>query len=486
MATAAIEVNSVLGSDDDVPIDTLVQLSNDDDGDESTYLWSILDQPPGAADSLSSTTIENPTFTPEKEGSYLIQLIIDEGLSTESTDRVVVAVRQLKTLRRCPAAGEQSEVSSAKGWALSVNELLRDLDGKLADPGLRVAVVGGSTDIASGKVVRYTSSTTLKSGLPGEEEIVVVEAVTATSNLVLTCPLAIMISGIDGDTTPSPGDLAYVRWFGLLPEIVSGGSPSVSDAVYVDNSGDISLAPGSYVRVLGNIIKVSTLHDVFFGAGMSRQPGLAGDEVVGGNLTLFDHFAFLDEHRWTKTEVNNGSVDIDGGEGVVGTTDGIGILLLQAPTSGDEATVSEYRFMNGAHNPIAKALVKTPTNLSINVLRFGLRDTGSENNTAIIKTVSSSVGWTVECESSDGGSSDSSADVGDNVVGATWYELMVEIVSGSEVNFYVDGELIETLNGSGAVPNGEDELGCFVSCTSSSSGGTAVAVDWHLLLAESL
>ena len=48
MPQAAIEINAVEASDENLPIDTLVQLSNNDVGDETTYLWEIVSQPPGA------------------------------------------------------------------------------------------------------------------------------------------------------------------------------------------------------------------------------------------------------------------------------------------------------------------------------------------------------------------------------------------------------------------------------------------------------
>ena len=55
MTQALITVNAVAGSNTDLPINTLVQLNNTGNGGEITYAWSILDQPPGTADALSST-----------------------------------------------------------------------------------------------------------------------------------------------------------------------------------------------------------------------------------------------------------------------------------------------------------------------------------------------------------------------------------------------------------------------------------------------
>ena len=64
MPQALITVNAVVGSNDDLPIDTLVTLANDNVGGETTYLWEIVDQPVGTADTLSSTSAPSVTFTP--------------------------------------------------------------------------------------------------------------------------------------------------------------------------------------------------------------------------------------------------------------------------------------------------------------------------------------------------------------------------------------------------------------------------------------
>ena len=46
MPQAKILVNGIIGSNDDVTINTLVQLNNQNIGGESTYSWAILEQPP--------------------------------------------------------------------------------------------------------------------------------------------------------------------------------------------------------------------------------------------------------------------------------------------------------------------------------------------------------------------------------------------------------------------------------------------------------
>jgi PKD repeat protein len=252
MPQAIIEVNAAAGSDNDVPIDTLVQLSNDDVGDETTYDWTIVDQPDGAADALSSTTIENPTFTPKKEGTYVINLIVDQGLPTEDTDQVIIGVRELKTRHRIPGATETIEDDSAKGWRLTQNELLKNIDGLFADPAIVVAEAGAA-GITASKVLQVSDVATIKSTLPGEEEVPEVTIAPATLEANLRGRLLVMLEKVGGGA-PALGELLRARAWGLLAASFAG-APAVGDLVFVDDSADISLTPGTVSRPVGIVVK---------------------------------------------------------------------------------------------------------------------------------------------------------------------------------------------------------------------------------------
>jgi PKD repeat protein len=254
MPAANISVNGVDGSNTDLPINTLVQLNNQNIGGETTYTWSILDQPPGTADALSSTTIQNPTFTPKKEGTYLIKLVVNQGLGTEVEDKVVCAVRQLKTRRRVPAAGETTQADASDGWAVALNELQRDIDSLRADPGFVVGVVGAA-GLSEGAICKVEAVEVLKSGLPGEERVPKFTRALATSSANVRGLLGILIQGVDGDTTPDSGAVAQFRIFGLTRPFT--GTPVVGDAVFVNDAGDFSLTEGTFRRVVGFVAEVS-------------------------------------------------------------------------------------------------------------------------------------------------------------------------------------------------------------------------------------
>lgn len=267
---ASIEVNAVVGSDDDLAINTLVQLSNDDGGDEATYTWSILEQPPGAADSLSSTAIENPTLTPLKEGTYLVRLVVDSGLPTEVSDQVVLGIRHLKSRIRVPAPSESTE-TGADGWAEpAANEALRLVDTLRGDSNVIVASAG-TAGITVGSVMRFTGVATLKSGLPGEEDVVAVRTALATELQYHAGPLAVMLGTVAAFGAPSSGDLCYVRLRGLVTG-VTGVPSAVGDPVYLSDAGVFALTAGTYSRPVGVVVAFSGgLYDVWFDGAADSQ-----------------------------------------------------------------------------------------------------------------------------------------------------------------------------------------------------------------------
>lgn len=270
MPQARITINAVPGSDDDLPIDTLVQLGNDDIGGETSYLWEILDQPEGPADSLSSVSAPNPTFTPQKEGTYLIQLIVNQSLSSEVRDTVIAAVRHVKTRDRIPAAGETEE-NGQHGWAKvnGVNALLRRVIDMRADPGLVVGVCGAGVGVNF--VCEPTDLAVLKSGLPGEEQVAIWTPRDATIGDVRNMPLAVYERAVDGSLTTGPGTVAYFRVFGIVRDVFMPGV-SLGDYVYVDDLAQLATAAGTFVRPCGRVIGVPAAS-----TGIVWFNGLGGD-----------------------------------------------------------------------------------------------------------------------------------------------------------------------------------------------------------------
>jgi hypothetical protein len=113
---------------DDLLLALPVTLRNSDDTDVVRWLWTLLDAPLGSTAVLSSTTSPQVTFTPDVEGSYLVRLQVNDGV-TGQIDAKVAAVRTSLGLRY-PATGETASSvnwpgNDEKGWGKDAEQVLR-------------------------------------------------------------------------------------------------------------------------------------------------------------------------------------------------------------------------------------------------------------------------------------------------------------------------------------------------------------------------
>ncbi|MCH8198169.1 MAG: VCBS repeat-containing protein, partial [Proteobacteria bacterium] len=86
------------GPDQVVIAGNIVQLdgsgSSDPDNDPLTFAWSLTTVPAGSTAVLSNPNIVNPTFTADLTGTYVAQLIVDDGFAPSAPDTVTITALQ--------------------------------------------------------------------------------------------------------------------------------------------------------------------------------------------------------------------------------------------------------------------------------------------------------------------------------------------------------------------------------------------------------
>jgi RHS repeat-associated protein len=65
--------------------------STDVDGDALTYQWLIVSSPPGSKAALSNATVVNPTFVTDEKGTYVVQLIVNDGTVNSTPAQVTIS-----------------------------------------------------------------------------------------------------------------------------------------------------------------------------------------------------------------------------------------------------------------------------------------------------------------------------------------------------------------------------------------------------------
>lgn len=105
----------------DIVLGSAVTLRSATNSGVTTWRWELLGKPTASSAALSNPTLSMVTFTPDVEGSYLVQLSVSDGLVGD-TAKTVAAVLDSNGLR-IPAPGESTEanwlrdgIPNTDGW----------------------------------------------------------------------------------------------------------------------------------------------------------------------------------------------------------------------------------------------------------------------------------------------------------------------------------------------------------------------------------
>ena len=69
--------------------------SSDADGDPLTFTWSFVSRPPGSTAALNNPTSPRPTFTVDRDGDYIVRLVVNDGTVNSAPDTVTITSNNL-------------------------------------------------------------------------------------------------------------------------------------------------------------------------------------------------------------------------------------------------------------------------------------------------------------------------------------------------------------------------------------------------------
>jgi hypothetical protein len=249
-------------SNDNLPLGVSCSLFSVDTA--TTYTWSIVSQPAGPNDSIVGSG-QSVSFTPTKEGSYLVRLTVDVGLPSEDSQQLIAAVRELETGDRIPAIGETTENSANDGWANPVDAILERVT-RFTEAGV-LPGVAGAAGLAVGDVVYASGVYTLAATLPGARVVPSWAKAQANSVAAMQGVFGVLVGSVKGGTIAS-GDVITVRTTGLYQGVPYGSAPTVGQPVYISNAASLSLTIGTIDRQIGTVCAVHTgtsTYDVMVG-----------------------------------------------------------------------------------------------------------------------------------------------------------------------------------------------------------------------------
>jgi hypothetical protein len=287
----------------------LVQLdgsaSSDADGDPLTYRWSLTTLPSGSTAALNSTSAVRPTFTADLPGTYVAQLIVNDGTDDSNPSTVTITVGKGNT----PPVANAGPAQTVKAGATVIlnGSGSSDADGNTlafswsftSRPTGSVATLTGPTTVSPSFVAdkpgQYVVQLIVNDGTVNSTPSTVTISSTNTApvanagpNQVVTAPAPVQLDG-SGSTDADGNTLTY-RW--SLTSVPSGSTAVLSSTTAVKPTFTADLA-GTYIAqlIVNDGFVDSAASTVTITSNQPLQPtAKAGDNqtVAKGALVTLD------------------------------------------------------------------------------------------------------------------------------------------------------------------------------------------------------
>ena len=127
--------------------------SYDPDGDSIQYQWSLVSQPEGVDSMLSNSSAATPSLTIDASGTYIVQLVVNDGLLDSDVDTVTITTANTRPVAE---AGDNQTLDMSSGTVALDGRGSYDADGD--DLTYRWSIVAQPSDALA--VLDYSESST--------------------------------------------------------------------------------------------------------------------------------------------------------------------------------------------------------------------------------------------------------------------------------------------------------------------------------------
>ena len=222
--------------------------SSDADGDALTFAWSIITRPAGSTAQLSNPTAVGPSFTPDRDGDFVVQLIVNDGQQSSAPSTVTIS-----TLNSTPVANagtDQAGITVGTQVLLS-GALSSDADGHpLTYFWALITQPDGSTAVLSSASAVNPSFTP---DVPGEyiAQLVVSDGlVNSAPDTVLIEAVPVVLPVVAIETTDGSAAEAAAETGTLT---VTRTGPTTSPLTVFVSVGGTATNGGDYSEIFGSV-----------------------------------------------------------------------------------------------------------------------------------------------------------------------------------------------------------------------------------------
>ena len=250
------------GPDQGGTVGAAIQLSGsgstDPEGSALSYSWSLTTRPAGSTAALNSTTIVNPTFVADVAGTYVAQLIVNDGILSSAPDTVAI-----NTNNRPPVANAGPDQSVNVAAIVTLNG-------------------AGSSD-PDGNTITYAWTFVTK---PAGSTAALLNAVAGSPTFVadVAGSYALQLIVSDGSLA-SPPDTVVVTTINRVPVANAGPDQTVNVASTVALSGSGSSDPdGNTITYAWSFVSKPAGSTAALSNAAAVSPTFVAD--VAGSYTL--------------------------------------------------------------------------------------------------------------------------------------------------------------------------------------------------------